>query len=864
MPSTIYRVLFITPAFVASLATAPAMARVLSASSCAQINQRISEAAPGDEVVVMSGTYTDCRINVRSASGTESAPITLRADSVGSVTFTGNRTSLLVTRNRWIVQGFVWKAISPESEAALRFVGCDHVVVLRNTFIDCSAGRFDSGRFVHYSSNASGNVFERNEVYSTGRRTTNAYWLILTATNYPSLDVVTDTIIRYNYIHDIIIGVGAGYIFNLGANGNSVYETRTRVERNLFEDTVAPMHIKSSNNFFVANTMRRANGLDVRTGAYNEFTDNYLLELNTRACQMCANVQGFSLTGTGNVIQNNYVEGGDQGVDLMWGQKLFPANLWLSVASRNTSWAALESDISNNTFIGTRVRTFSARGTRYDNWEWWPGITSDIPPAGNNFSRNIVVNTEGVAIVMDGLVEQNWSENVVFSTPPGTPGDVRPGLERVDPRMAADADGILVSTRFSDRGAHPTCPPITPADVGPGSTYTGCNSTVANMPPVVNAGPSRAVPLSVMLAGAVTDDGLPAGEALTSEWMLVDGPGVAMFVDATSPTTAVTFSNSGIYTLRLSASDGELSSSDNVVLAVDVPGEDLRIPLTMTSPTIDGSVDDVWDMVPDESISRLYGTGAQADPRDHSAVFRMLWDIDNLYVLIRVTDDIAVLDSTAPWQDDSATLRIDANNDKMTSYGTDDGNFVFRREDPGVVSGEWDAGVVVFAQTEVPGGYVFEAAVPWDAVGQVERAPMSRFGLEILSNDDDDGGDNDQTLSWYTNDPNTWKDPSLFGTAILVGEFDSSRSDDGATLGADDGSVSGADDGGVSGADDGGVPGADDGGVPPHRDMDGSGPGCGCSLGARDVRRGGHTGVLGLFLLGSFFLRRRWRGSSRE
>ena len=73
----------------------------------------------------------------------------------------------------------------------------------------------------------------------------------------------------------------------------------------------------------------------------------------------------------------------------------------------------------------------------------------------------------------------------------------------------------------------------------------------------------------VKLNGTVTDDGLPAGGALTTTWTKVSGPGAVTFADAGAASTSATFSEAGIYVLRLTASDSELTSSDELTVTVE-------------------------------------------------------------------------------------------------------------------------------------------------------------------------------------------------------------------------------------------------------------------------------------------------------
>jgi hypothetical protein len=92
-----------------------------------------------------------------------------------------------------------------------------------------------------------------------------------------------------------------------------------------------------------------------------------------------------------------------------------------------------------------------------------------------------------------------------------------------------------------------------------------------NQAPIVSAGPDQAItlPASASLTGTVTDDGLPSN-TLTTTWSTVSGPtgGTVTFGNASAVDTAASFSVAGTYVLRLTASDGALSASDEVPILV--------------------------------------------------------------------------------------------------------------------------------------------------------------------------------------------------------------------------------------------------------------------------------------------------------
>ncbi len=97
--------------------------------------------------------------------------------------------------------------------------------------------------------------------------------------------------------------------------------------------------------------------------------------------------------------------------------------------------------------------------------------------------------------------------------------------------------------------------------------------TPVNVKPTVSAGPNLSVTLpgQASLNGTVTDDGLPASGTLTTLWTAT-GPGPTVFVNPNEIDTQASFTIPGTYTLRLTASDGELSDYDETQVTVSLPG----------------------------------------------------------------------------------------------------------------------------------------------------------------------------------------------------------------------------------------------------------------------------------------------------
>lgn len=96
------------------------------------------------------------------------------------------------------------------------------------------------------------------------------------------------------------------------------------------------------------------------------------------------------------------------------------------------------------------------------------------------------------------------------------------------------------------------------------------NSTIppVNLPPLVNAGPDRVItlPNDVLLTGVVTD---PEGQPTSSIWSKLSGPGVVTFVSFNTPQTHASFSEAGVYVVRLTSSDGVNTSLDDIQITVN-------------------------------------------------------------------------------------------------------------------------------------------------------------------------------------------------------------------------------------------------------------------------------------------------------
>ena len=149
-------------------------------------------------------------------------------------------------------------------------------------------------------------------------------------------------------------------------------------------------------------------------------------------------------------------------------------------------------------------------------------------------------------VILDGNVS-DWLGIQPAVTDPQ--GDAPPNADIVAVYYQQDAQNLYL--RF-DTGVRPDAP--------------------GNQAPVVNAGPDQTITLPAVanLVGTASDDGLPNPPGvLTTTWSIASGPGSVMFGNVHALSTTATFSIAGSYVLRLTASDGALSTSSTLTITVN-------------------------------------------------------------------------------------------------------------------------------------------------------------------------------------------------------------------------------------------------------------------------------------------------------
>ena len=202
---------------------------------------------------------------------------------------------------------------------------------------------------------------------------------------------------------------------------------------------------------------------------------------------------------------------------------------------------------------------------------------------------------------------------------------------------------------------------------------------------------------------------------------------------------------------------------------------DVEIPsVGYPKPILDGVMDDVW-LLSTEQVMTLFTGAEPTSPEDCSGSWWALWDEEYLYVLVNVIDEALVQDSdpTQGWLDDRVEIYIDGDNGKGASTDNNDYQYNFRWNFGQVEAPvEWynsprSLQGVEYGVATTDSGYLVEARMAWSTMTGEAPYEDQLIGINVMIDDDDDGGAEDTQFQWFT-ETTTPHVPSLWGTAVLV------------------------------------------------------------------------------------------------
>jgi len=192
---------------------------------------------------------------------------------------------------------------------------------------------------------------------------------------------------------------------------------------------------------------------------------------------------------------------------------------------------------------------------------------------------------------------------------------------------------------------------------------------------------------------------------------------------------------------------------------------DMEVGYAIQPPVLDGEVDAIWAVASTQSFVPL------EDPADGSGTWQVLYDEENLYVIVDVTDDSLQNDSSSSWQDDSVEIYFDGGNTKLsTPLSGDDHQYTFGWTTDDIqgtnVAGYTEG--IEHAQVTTDTDWRIEIKMPWLSIQGALPQAGDLIGIDCYYNDDDDGGDSREGKMLSISTVEGWNDASQWGTAVLA------------------------------------------------------------------------------------------------
>lgn len=359
-------------------------------ASAAELNEL--KLMPGDKVIMKSGEWKSQLINFRG-KGTSEKPITLVAETKGSVILSGN--SNLKIDGEWLVVD----GLSFKNGSSLK----DDVVIFTKT---TSNSRLTNTSIENYNPSDKTLDYKWVSLYGTHNRvdhcsitgkahqgTTLVVWLD-DKPNYHQID--------HNYFGPRPeLGANGGETIRIGTSAFSMNDSYATVQDNIFDKCdgeVEIISIKSGFNKIMNNLFYECVGtVTFRHGNNSEVSNNYFIANNV------TNSGGIRLIGENQKVHGNYLY-------KVAGRTLRSAISVMNAYEKpalNDYWQVKNADIQNNVIVSAREAFVLGSGKDNDR---------TVAPDGVNISNNYVINPTTLLVTQDEPKNLKMQNNQVEGT----------------------------------------------------------------------------------------------------------------------------------------------------------------------------------------------------------------------------------------------------------------------------------------------------------------------------------------------------------------------------------------------------------------------------------------------------------------
>jgi poly(beta-D-mannuronate) lyase len=400
-------------------------------STSSGFTSALSSIKAGDTITILNGTYTNWAIAF-NATGTQAAPILLRAETVGGVILSGT-SSMKIGGKYLIANGFKFTNGYITSGSVIEFRNSSgsysSYCRLTNTSIvdynnpDTTTDNVDSKWVSIY-----GKYNRVDHCYIKGKRnlgTTLVVWRPDTTANYAQIDS--------NYfgprpLLPTWVGSNGAETIRMGTSDYSLSSSYSIVEHNYFEmcnGEIETISNKSCNNIYRYNTFVSCQGtLTLRHGNKCSVYGNYFF------CNHKTNSGGIRIIGEDHKVYNNYISGGSG--------SSFKSALTIMNGYYNSAlsgyYQVKRALVAFNTFVDN-VNNFNI-GAHSD-------TSGSQVPLDCVIANNIVYGTSSPLVAFnDTPINMTWIGNIFFGATTGFTTFPANNFN-VDPKLqSADSYGI--------------------------------------------------------------------------------------------------------------------------------------------------------------------------------------------------------------------------------------------------------------------------------------------------------------------------------------------------------------------------------------------------------------------------------------
>lgn len=394
-----------------------------------ELNIKIKQASPGDEIVLANGVWKDVQIKF-FGHGTQENPITLKAETPGEVLFQGI-SNLELGGEHLVVDGLYFTNGASPSHSVIQFFINEDTLANNSRVTNCVIKGFNK---------AERNMIDYWVLFKGRNNQLDHCYLAEKSNKGPTVRVDlsgNQSIKNYHKINNNHFGPRppkggpSAETIQIGSSFNSMTPSHTLIEKNFFEKCNGEVEVissKSNFNEFRNNVFYKSQGsLVTRHGNYCIADGNYFIGDDNSPF-----VGGVRLIGTGHVVTNNYfynLHGKEFRGPLAFVNGVYKPTI-------NRYWQVTDAVVAYNTWVNctspwqfgvgsnvdqrgvlpdseirseTPIRTLLANNVIYnDKGDEMPIIRYDSID-GITFHDN-VINNQGVAFRgIDGLMVKDFS-----------------------------------------------------------------------------------------------------------------------------------------------------------------------------------------------------------------------------------------------------------------------------------------------------------------------------------------------------------------------------------------------------------------------------------------------------------------------